>query len=140
MVKPKLKTVTVISTTINGHTEYISGHSIRFDGKYIPQFSTDPASAKEFESNDIYSTNEEYANWYLTNVFNSYYRVYNIVNIEIPATPVHQAKPKADALIIFLLIILSSSFFGCAMMKRGDGCPSTDQNKLNKFANRPMKA
>lgn len=78
MKQAQFKKIIAIATTINGHTEYISGQSVReFDNKYIPQFSTRVVHAKEFES-------EEDAIAYLANVINNFHRVFTVVTLEIP--------------------------------------------------------
>jgi hypothetical protein len=103
MKNTQTKTITAISTTINGHTEYIKGQSVRdFDGKYIPQFSTDPVHAKDFKEfktpavgiGSNHSDNPEnyhdetearyHAKCYIENIANSFNRVFNIVSVEIP--------------------------------------------------------
>jgi hypothetical protein len=149
-MKQEYKTITAIATYINGAINYISNHSIREDNKFLPQLHTDPVHAKEFESDEIYLTDEEQAAYYLTNVHNPYHRVYTIVQVEIPiikdlkkydrdkqkvqtlTVPGTGSKKKVlvDALIIFIACILLAS---CSTQRDGCGSYNSWEKKHRSF-------
>lgn len=82
-MKHKTKTITAITTLMNGHIKYISGQSIRDNGSLLPQLDADAQKAKEFNSTGG-------AAEYLKKVFNPFHRMFTIVTIDIldiPATP-----------------------------------------------------
>jgi len=117
-MKREFKTITAISTTINGHTEYISGQSVRDDNKYIPQFNQRTVHAKEFED-------EADAQAYIGRIHNPHHRVFDIVTLQIPIikdlkkydrqvkrAAVHtihgRTLPVRELLTIILIVLLTS--------------------------------
>lgn len=97
-MKKEFRTIVAIETTINQHTEYISGQSTTFNDKKLPQYNKDVQQAKEF--ND-----EEDANTYLAKVHNPHHRVFNVVAIEIPVLKdKHKRKRRGLAELLYLFI------------------------------------
>jgi hypothetical protein len=130
-MKQKLRTVIVIATVLQGRIQYVSGQSTRYDGKYIPQLSPDIHQAKEYRTTDG-------ANQYMVNISNAMGRVYNVMQIEVAVIPKPESKLGSIAgKLATILIALSIVLVSCYSAR--EGCPSTDQKKLYKYANRPLK-
>lgn len=104
-MKHKTKTITAITTIINGKIHYVSGHSVNAANKYIPQYNKDAQYAKEFNS-------KEGAEFYLRNVSYTVTRLFTVITIDILDLPdTRDALRKYDRSVInkiMLLLIISS--------------------------------
>jgi uncharacterized protein YlxP (DUF503 family) len=151
----KIKTIHAITTIINGQINYISGQSINAANKFIPTYNKDAQMAKEF-------ANREAAELYLKNVSTQVQRKFtpitvdiidkNEIHAKIPVVVVHEdridkqrmIKKMMNRFLIFIaaivLVSCSRNVYSSNPNPKKNGCPSQDQNKINKHANRPMKA
>lgn len=126
-MKKEFKTIVAIETTINQHTEYISGQSTTFNDKPLPQYNKDVQQAKEFNDEDD-------ANTYLAKVHNPHHRVFNVVAIEIPILKDKRRSTRRKLAEIFFLFIACIVLVSCSQYT----CPSINGGREPKDKTKRM--